>query len=40
MQKLNNNIGFKEKRQFSRRKLAKIAGNIRNSIDPLHTDVV
>jgi hypothetical protein len=33
MQKLDHNIGFWEKRQFFRRKLAKIAENCDHNID-------
>jgi hypothetical protein len=34
MQKLDHSIGFEEKRQFFRRKLAKIAENCDHNIDP------
>jgi hypothetical protein len=34
MQKLDHNIGFWEKRQFFRRKLAKNAENCDRNIDP------
>jgi hypothetical protein len=34
MQNFDHNIGFREKRQFFRRKLAKIAENCDNNIDP------
>jgi hypothetical protein len=32
--KIYNNIGFREKRQFFRRKMAKIAENFDHNIDP------
>jgi hypothetical protein len=34
MQNFDHNIGFREKRQFFRRKLAKIAENCDHNIDP------
>jgi hypothetical protein len=34
LQKCDHNIGFAEKRQFFRRKLAKIAENFDHNIDP------
>jgi hypothetical protein len=34
MQTFDHNIGFREKRQFFRRKLAKIAENCDHNIDP------
>jgi hypothetical protein len=34
MQNVDHNIGFREKRQFFRRKLAKIAENCDHNIDP------
>jgi hypothetical protein len=41
MQKLDHNIGFWEKRQFFRQKLAKLAENCDHNIDPsLRLEVV
>jgi hypothetical protein len=37
MQKFDHNIGFREKRQFFHRKLAKIAENCDHNIDPRMT---
>jgi hypothetical protein len=37
MQNVDHNIGFREKRQFFRRKLAKIAENCDHNIDPWFT---
>jgi hypothetical protein len=34
MQNFDHNIGFREKRQFFRRKLSKIAENCDHNIDP------
>jgi hypothetical protein len=34
MQNFDHNIGFREKRQFFRRKLSKIAENCYHNIDP------
>jgi hypothetical protein len=38
--KIDHNIGFCEKRQFVRRKLAKIAENCDHNIDPWWRDLV
>jgi hypothetical protein len=40
MQNFDHNIDFWEKRQFFRRKLAKIAENCDHNIDPWSTDLL
>jgi hypothetical protein len=37
MQKFDHNIGFREKRQFFRRKLSKVEENCDHNIDPRAT---